>query len=91
MKLAEEIYEAVNDAFNKNKSLFDLKERLLRNLFRILRKFNYCPICGEELTFKERRDKLPLFCCSSDDCSFEIGDLMFHQRFLSSAEEDSDE
>ena len=91
MNLAKRIHDAVTDAFN-SKSLFDLKERLLRNLYLIFREFNYCPACGEELTFKNRRDDFSLFCCSSDNCSFKLGDKMFYQRFVSSAEEDdSDE
>jgi hypothetical protein len=90
MNLAKRIHDAVTDALN-SKSLFDLKESLLRNLYVIRREFNFCPICGEELTFKNRRDDFSLFCCSSDDCSFEIGDKMFYQRFVSSEEEDSDE
>lgn len=90
MNLAKRIHDAVKDAFNSN-SLFDLKERLLRNLYLILREFNYCPTCGEELTFKNRRDDFSLFCCSSDNCSFKLGDKMFYQRFVSSAEDDSDE
>jgi hypothetical protein len=88
VNLGEEVYKAVEDAF-KSTGLVELEEKLLRNLYKIICKFKYCPFCAAELHFEEREEGLPILCCPSDDCKFKIGDKRFYKRFVGSEEDES--